>query len=124
MLRMMSRSLRTCQGNGNAMSKLLWRSLTNASMLDFRTGMEKEIDALPEIKARNDLLSFLRSSSTGLACPFHHVPPEPPIDGYRHIMSPDQIRTTLGAAFATFHLHVESRIAALCGEGFYTIGPW
>jgi hypothetical protein len=95
--------------------------------------MEKEIDALPEIKARNDMLSFLRTSaSTGLAydttglssqSSFYHLPPEPPTEGYRHVMSPDQIQTTLDAAMATFHLHVESRIAALCGQGFYTIGP-
>ena len=127
---LMSRSLRSCQGavqcNGNVVAKLPWRSLTNVSIPDFRRGMEKEIDALPEIKARNDLLSFLRaSSSTGFSpSPFNHVPPEPPTDGYRHVMSPHQIRTTLDAAIATFHLHVESRIASLCGQGFYTIGPW
>ena len=139
---MSTRSLRSCQGTGqcigNALhvSKLLCRSLSAASVPDFRRGMEKEIGALPEIKARNDLLSFLRTSasaSTGLAyvygtdhlssSPFHHVPPEPPAGGYRHVMSPDQIRTSLDAAMATFHLHVESRIAALCGQGFYTIGP-
>ena len=137
---MSTRSLRSCQGTGqcigNALhvSKLLCRSLSAASVPDFRRGMEKEIGALPEIKARNDLLSFLRTSasaSTGLAygtdhlssSPFHHVPPEPPAGGYCHVMSPDQIRTSLDAAMATFHLHVESRIAALCGQGFYTIGP-
>ncbi len=101
---------------------------------DYRSGMEKEIEALPETKARNDLSTFLKSSATsGLAYdhtggvsttnPFHHDVPTPPSDGYRHLMSPDQIRTTLDAAMATFHLHVESRIAALCGRGFYTIGP-
>ena len=34
-----------------------------------------------------------------------------------------KIRTSLDAAFATFLLHVESRVASLCGCGFYTIGP-
>jgi len=101
---------------------------------NYRSGMEKEIEALAETKARNDLSAFLKSSATpGLAHgptgrvstanPFHHDVPTPPPDGYRHLMSPDQIRTTLDAAMATFQLHVESRIAALCGRGFYTIGP-
>ena len=38
-------------------------------------------------------------------------------------MSEHQIRGSVDAAIATFHLHVESRIAALCGRGYYTIGP-
>jgi 2-oxoisovalerate dehydrogenase E1 component len=29
----------------------------------------------------------------------------------------------LDCVLATFHLHVNSRVASLCGEGFYTIGP-
>ena len=90
---------------------------SSATAGNYRAGMEKEIEALPETKARNDLSSFLKSStSSGLAYdtglstanPFHHDVPTPPTDGYRHLMSPDQIRTTLDAAMATFHLHVES----------------
>ena len=51
-------------------------------------------------------------------------PPTPPMDGYqRHIMNSNQIRTTLDAALMTFTLHVEARIAALIGDGYYTIGP-
>jgi 2-oxoisovalerate dehydrogenase E1 component len=38
-------------------------------------------------------------------------------------MAPEQIQLSIDAAIATFHLHVESRIASLCGQGFYTIGP-
>ena len=40
----------------------------------------------------------------------------PPLDA-------DQTRLVVDAGLATFHLHVEARIAAYCGEGFYTIGP-
>jgi 2-oxoisovalerate dehydrogenase E1 component len=38
-------------------------------------------------------------------------------------MTNEQMKTTLDAVLATFALHVESRIAALAGHGFYTIGP-
>jgi len=38
-------------------------------------------------------------------------------------MSDRQIVQTLEAALATFCLHIESRIAAVLGRGFYTIGP-
>ena len=38
-------------------------------------------------------------------------------------MDTHEINMTLDAAMATFCLHVESRIAALVGKGFYTIGP-
>lgn len=38
-------------------------------------------------------------------------------------MDSNQIRLTLDAVMATFCLHVEARIAALVGQGFYTIGP-
>lgn len=80
-----------------------------------------DIVALPEYKARRQLSDFLASgaaTSNNLI-----VPISPPPGGYKHILTPEQMRTTLDAAMATFHLHVESRIAALCGQGFYTIGP-
>lgn len=35
----------------------------------------------------------------------------------------EQLEQLLTAAFATFHLHVESRLTAAVGQGFYTIGP-
>ena len=37
-------------------------------------------------------------------------------------MNKYQIRGLLDAAMAAFHLRIESRIAALCGRGYYTIG--
>ena len=35
----------------------------------------------------------------------------------------DEAMHLLRSGIVTFALHVESRIAALMGEGFYTIGP-
>jgi hypothetical protein len=40
----------------------------------------------------------------------------------QNILSADKVRVILDASIASFHLHVESRIAALCGKGYYTIG--
>ena len=84
---------------------------------------EKDIITLPEYKARTSLSNFLadRVSSPSTSNPIR--PPIPPKDGYTNILTPSQILTTLDAAMATFHLHVESRISALCGQGYYTIGP-
>ena len=79
---------------------------------------EKDIITLPEYKARASLGNFLADR-------VHPIirPPIPPKDGYTNILTPSQMLTTLDAAMATFHLHVESRISALCGQGYYTIGP-
>lgn len=84
---------------------------------------EKDIITLPEYKARTSLSNFLadRVSSPSTSNPIR--PPIPPKDGYTNILTPSQMVTTLDAAMATFHLHVESRISALCGQGYYTIGP-
>eukprot|EP00941_MAST-03F_sp_MAST-3F-sp1_P001865 g1865.t1 len=38
-------------------------------------------------------------------------------------MSREQVVLSLEAGFHTFNCHVESRVASLLGEGFYTIGP-
>ncbi len=38
-------------------------------------------------------------------------------------LHPQDHRTALSAGFATFAVHVQSRIASLKGQGFYTIGP-
>lgn len=98
--------------------------VTNHGLLDkLRLQNEKDIINLPEYKARTNLSNFLsgRVSSSHLPNPI--TPPTPPSCGYTHVLTPSQMLLTLDAAIATFHLHVESRIAALCGQGFYTIGP-
>jgi len=96
---------------------------------DLRQSYSKEIETLPEQAAMTNMQSFLTDKSN-VRCSFttldrwnHIVAPSPPPEGYKHIMTSDEIKITLDAAMAAFCLHVESRIAALCGRGFYTIGP-
>lgn len=117
---------RGCLGWYRAFSALPSASsgVTNHGLLDrLRLQNEKDIINLPEYKARTNLSNFLsgRVSSSHLPNPI--TPPTPPSFGYTHVLTPSQMLLTLDAAIATFHLHVESRIAALCGQGFYTIGP-
>ncbi|KAL9190817.1 hypothetical protein ACHAXT_000523 [Thalassiosira profunda] len=90
-----------------------------------RHKMQKDIVELPEYKARSNLGAFLDFKAGGTASGALHpiAPPNPPASGYQNVLAPEQIRTSLDAAMATFHLHVESRIASLCGQGYYTIGP-
>ena len=103
-------------------------SVTNNSLLEtLRQQNEKDIQVLPEYKARSNLDNFLRLKA-GIHDASSHpmkeiVPPTPPSGGYKHTLTQSQILTSLDSAMATFHLHVESRIASLCGQGFYTIGP-
>lgn len=92
---------------------------------------EKDIVNLPEFKSRSNLQRFLRfkagkddSRLLRTSTQMHNVTvPTPPSSGYQYTMAPEQIQLSIDAAIATFHLHVESRIASLCGQGFYTIGP-
>ena len=93
---------------------------SNGLLEQLRQENENDIIALPEFNARRTLSQFLASGGTTSNS---IVPICPPPTGYKHILSPTQMRITLDAAMATFHLHVESRIAALCGQGYYTIGP-
>ena len=88
-----------------------------------RREFAKEIDCLPESRASHRLFKFLE-------CKTHQNPldqlvasPVPPPGGYQFELSETQIRHCLDAMLATFCLHVESRIASLIGQGFYTIGP-
>ena len=84
----------------------------------------KEIAALPESKAIQSLRDFLDAKASQKQDVERTIlPPIPPPDGYRHIMDNEQIQRTLDAAMVTFCVHVEARIAALVGQGFYTIGP-
>jgi TPP-dependent pyruvate/acetoin dehydrogenase alpha subunit len=102
-----------------------------SSLTDLRNDFQKEIAALPEQAGMENLESFLASKSSSayaaaaaaLGRWSHIRPPEPPAEGYKYTMSKEEIQLTIDAAMATFCLHVESRIAALVGKGFYTIGP-
>lgn len=95
------------------------------SLEELQLDFSKEIAALPEQAGMESLERFLSDK-----CMDHHdrwvqiAPPVPPDNGYKFVMDKEEILQTLDAAMATFCLHVESRIAALVGKGFYTIGPW
>ena len=110
----------------------------NGLLERLRKRNENDIHALPEYRARSNLHNSLLAAAAddgdgGDSCDVNlkssHAsrkpisPPCPPPGGYTHVLSGGQIRTVLDASMATFHLHVESRIAALCGHGYYTIGP-
>jgi 2-oxoisovalerate dehydrogenase E1 component len=101
-----------------------------------RAKLQQEIDALPETKAMRALETFLREkcsneqqqqqltrTTTVESCSNPSATPAAAATTYVHVMTRHQIRTTLDAALTAFCLHVEARIAALCGRGFYTIGP-
>eukprot|EP00605_Chrysophyceae_sp_TOSAG23-4_P002683 GSChrysophyteH1.ASY1.ANO1.2960.1 assembled CDS len=72
--------------------------------------MQDQISKLAEVVQRSNFLTRLKYG----AC--IHRPA-------RFTLPKDEYRTALTAGMATFALHVESRIASLKGEGFYTIGP-
>ena len=102
-------------------------SSSDRTLEDLHNEFRKEIAALPEIAAMENFEAFLieksHASNQNLERWKHIAPPRPPPEGYTHVMAADDILLTLDAAMATFALHVESRIAALVGKGFYTIGP-
>ena len=97
--------------------------------------LQAEISTLPEVMAQQRLKEFLEQNasleparhefhSDYLSRGFHKTSSSTPtVIHYDHLLTSEQIKTILDASIATFLLHVESRIAALCGEGFYTIGP-
>jgi TPP-dependent pyruvate/acetoin dehydrogenase alpha subunit/pyruvate/2-oxoglutarate/acetoin dehydrogenase E1 component len=103
--------------------------------------LAKEIEILPEVVAQKRLGSFLAENSSQyqsldqLLSDFHNKGFDKSLQQqegrsnanarktYTHNLTHGQMKTILDASLATFHLHVESRIAALCGEGYYTIGP-
>ena len=97
------------------------------TLTELQHDYRKEIEALPEQTAVVSLETFLEDkcnfNSQNLDRWNHIAPPIPPIGGYKYLMDTYEINMTLDAAMATFCLHVESRIAALVGKGFYTIGP-
>jgi TPP-dependent pyruvate/acetoin dehydrogenase alpha subunit len=108
-------------------SRLDFFSTTTRQLDDLRLDYHKEIAALPEQAGMESLATFLAdkcSDDFSRQQRWSHIqPPIPPVGGYRYPMSQEEIQVTLDAALATFCLHVESRVAALVGAGFYTIGP-
>jgi len=82
----------------------------------------KDIEALPEFEADRRLENFLRDRRSSSVLE-RIQPPAPPPGGYEYELTNGQWNTTIDAMLATFAVHVESRVAALLGKGFYTIGP-
>lgn len=116
--------------------RLFFRQLSTISCFEsilpsLRISHHAEISSLPEILAREKLRSFLehnlpnsiRAKENGVMIDGTLCTSQTAYSALKHALSPEQIRVILDASIATFHLHVESRVAALCGQGFYTIGP-
>jgi TPP-dependent pyruvate/acetoin dehydrogenase alpha subunit len=128
-----TRQLRhSCQNSWRRQSSLSLSTTTTTTrrhLDDLRQEYHKEIAALPEQAGLENLRSFLADKSGGGRQQQQHQrwslikPPTPPLGGYHYTMSQEDIQVTLDSILATFCLHVESRIAALVGTGFYTIGP-
>lgn len=122
------RSFKLSSRGSQRFSKRTWRSFSctkrlGRSLDDLRQDYHKEIAALPEQAGMARLESFLGDKIAGSQKWKEVLPPTPPKEGYKYLMNQDEIRMTLDAALATFCLHVESRIVALVGSGYYTIGP-
>lgn len=84
----------------------------------FESSHGTKIEALPEVGAVQDLLSFLKQQGGDKN-------PAPCTAGtsYNNTLTKTEYLLALDAAMATFSLHVHARIASLVGKGFYTIGP-
>eukprot|EP00934_Nitzschia_sp_Nitz4_P004421 Nitzschia sp. Nitz4//scaffold118_size93875//46013//48415//NITZ4_004789-RA/size93875-processed-gene-0.61-mRNA-1//-1//CDS//3329533727//4411//frame0 len=85
----------------------------------YKASHGSQINALPEVRAVQRLLTFLESSSARED--FVETPSS--LESRLHQMTPSQHLLAFDAAMATFSLHVHARIASLVGQGFYTIGP-
>ncbi len=102
------------------------------SYIKTRTARQAALDELPERVQQRRLVEQLKLGECPSPPSFFQTyasPPRAPDPNVDKLtigdvgMSKDEMRTLIDAAFATCCLHVESRIAALIGEGFYTIGP-
>lgn len=75
-----------------------------------------QIKNLTEVVQRDKLRSFLSAKVAA-------APASPKISQVQSLIPKDHAHSLLTASLATFLLHVEGRIAAFVGQGFYTIGP-
>jgi|EP00945_MAST-04E_sp_MAST-4E-sp1_P002826 2-oxoisovalerate dehydrogenase E1 component len=76
-----------------------------------------DLEKLVEVQQK---ISFLEELKNG-DCGKHHREQHRPLLSTG--LDKPQVRRVLNAGLSTFLLHVESRIASACGQGFYTIGP-
>lgn len=86
------------------------RRLLSTTLADKCTQHAKDLAALPEVVAAATLRHQLETGTL-------------PKSSSRPTLDAAQTELVVDAGLATFHLHVEARVAAYCGEGFYTIGP-
>lgn len=103
---------------------MLRRSLPAFNFAAKKASMASSISALPEVVQRNnfikklstndDLNRFIQPHHQSLVALRNSDPKE---------YTTEKARIVTDAALLTFSLHVESRIASMVGEGFYTIGP-
>mmetsp|Transcript_35105 Transcript_35105/g.100836 ORF Transcript_35105/g.100836 Transcript_35105/m.100836 type:complete len:796 (+) Transcript_35105:71-2458(+) len=85
-----------------------------AGLREKRQAQAEKLAGLPELQRRAE---FREQLSTGACCG------EVTLTFRDAGLTNEDVRLALDASIATFHLHIESRIANHCGEGFYTIGP-
>eukprot|EP00954_Amorphochlora_amoebiformis_P003510 271656-Amorphochlora_amoeboformis.AAC.2 len=124
--------LANCSVIRSALRSRLVRSFASSGYLGKRASYEEKISGLAETIQQRRLLERLELGD----CPSpptwfqtYASPPRSPDPQVEKLtltesgMSEHDFKTILDAAFATCCLHVESRIASLIGEGFYTIGP-
>ena len=88
------------------------RRALSATLADKRAQLHKELAVLPEVLQRAALEAQLRDPAL-----------LPRRRGTLVSLGDRETALAVDAGLATFLLHVEARIAAYCGEGFYTIGP-
>jgi 2-oxoisovalerate dehydrogenase E1 component len=77
--------------------------------------MANEISRVTEVIQRDIFAKQLQEGACKL--------PESPFSLESSGMSSDDLMRVITAGMATSLVHTHSRIASLCGEGFYTIGP-
>eukprot|EP01125_Pyxidicula_operculata_P010749 TRINITY_DN3538_c0_g1_i1.p1 TRINITY_DN3538_c0_g1~~TRINITY_DN3538_c0_g1_i1.p1 ORF type:complete len:755 (-),score=141.84 TRINITY_DN3538_c0_g1_i1:181-2445(-) len=90
----------------------------NYSYKSSRGSRTAEIQKLPEVQQRKRFLTKLVEGK----CVMPESGPSF-IECTQKGLTHDDVMSYITAGFATRLLHIESRIASLLGEGFYTIGP-
>mmetsp|Transcript_9392 Transcript_9392/g.20376 ORF Transcript_9392/g.20376 Transcript_9392/m.20376 type:complete len:816 (+) Transcript_9392:174-2621(+) len=87
-----------------------------ASYREKKEAQAGKIEQLPEVKRLRELREAIASGSLGA--------PSVAAPTYKEVgLSKEDVDLAMDAAFATFLLHVQSRVSNFVGEGYYTIGP-
>ena len=108
-------------------------SAVKLGFLAARKSADNEIKKLPEILQAAKFVEQLQNSDFDDFKCNNGQPPRPIEDlsselppsmfGANHSDQVKNLSHIVDGAFATFALHIESRVANLVGKGFYTIGP-